>query len=104
MSRVTSVVLLVESKGDVTDEMLRHLHRPDQRLRKMAEGEDEWPGGTKYLEVDLWAGGLNYVPGNELEKWFESLPWGTYGKAVMVWETNGEISGFISVNWIDKDK
>lgn len=56
-------------------------------------------GGYKFMEVDVYACGLNYVAGPDLEEWFRALPWGRDGSAALIWETNGEEGGFVPIQW-----
>lgn len=99
MSRVTTAVILVSEWGDVTEEMILNHEFSEHQVFLKADSEKS--GGYKHLECDLYAAGFNYVDGKELRKWFHNLPWGSYGAAYLVWETNGERRGFASVNWIN---
>lgn len=107
MSHVTTAVILVSYAADkgmreaITGHDFRAGRGARQSFARMDEENDEWPGGTKLMECDVYAAGLNYVPGVEIEEWFQRLPWTPGDAAFLVWECNGEKRGSMSTGWVD---
>lgn len=104
MSRVTSAFIIVDYHGGVSEKMLTSYEFDNETFRHMKEGWDEASGGSKYLEVDLYTAGFNYVDGADIEAWFRSLPWGENAVAHLVWTTNGSMYGSVSINWHSWDQ
>jgi hypothetical protein len=105
MSRVTTAIIMVSIADEpieaaITSHDFREGLGARQSFAKMGEDHDDWAGGTKFMECDLYAAGLNYVGGDELEAWFKALPWAADDAAFLVWECNGEERGSASVGWV----
>lgn len=106
MSRVTTAVIMVSMAGpEIENAITAHDFREGvsgrQSFAKMDEEHDDWPGGSKFMECDLYAAGLNYVEGDEVEAWFKALPWSADDAAFLIWECNGELRGSASVGWVN---
>lgn len=105
MSFVTTAVLVVAYAEDgITDMILSHDFRAGRGARqsfgRMGD-QDEWAGGTKFPELDVYVAGFNYVPGPEVEEWFKGLPWASDDAAYLVWDCNGETRGSVSIGWVN---
>lgn len=103
---MTTAVIMVSMADDKIERLItEHDFRASvgvrQSFAKMDEDHSDWPGGTKFMECDLYAAGLNYVEGGEIEAWFKSLPWAEDDAAFLMWECNGELRGSASIGWVN---
>lgn len=99
MSYITEAVVWTDIAGT---EALAALSAPlpfdTQRQQRFGELEvTNSAGGSKFFCSGVYAAAFNYVAGEDLEEWFKSLPWGSHDRAYLLWSTEGQYEGQVSV-------
>jgi hypothetical protein len=106
MSYVTSAVIFVDyAPGEV-----RALLTEPQEFGR--EGvmvsfrrlNDYEAGGNKAMQSNVYAGAFNHIGHDQLVEWFNGLPWGKHGTAVLVFEAEGNSRTVVCTPaWEDPD-
>jgi hypothetical protein len=99
MSHITEAVIWTDIAGA---EALTAIGSPlpfdTAREQRFGELEvTDAAGGSKWFCSGVYAAAFNYVAGEDLESWFKSLPWRSGDRAHLLWQTEGQSEGQVSV-------
>lgn len=87
MSLVTSAVIFISYAPQKVHDLLDKPLDFDPRQQSFRDVDPYTLGGSKLMEAHVYAGGFNYVDPGQLESWFQQLPWGEAGSAVLIHST-----------------
>jgi len=108
MSYVTSAVIVAsyipqEVKPLLTER--RAWGREGDYEQGFGEIDTTHSGGGKVLQSDVYAAGFNHIDASRLGEWFLALPWGEWGAAVLIYDSEGDFRTVVCTKgWTRKDE
>ena len=84
MSLITDATITVHNSSLGIGELLcMPINSWDSRVQYFRPINTDEAGGTKTLTSGVYAAAFNYLRGEHIAAWFNSLPWGTADSAVL---------------------